>query len=902
MSMSMTTRAAKISVGALQAVLIMATACGARETDTREAGNGAGDGPAEAGAPSGPPTLRLPDTAAPVRYRAALEVDPAATSFRGSIEIDVVVKRDTDRLWLNAQGLTIDKAILRRDGKDERLAAEMAPRSFVALRGAIPRGKSTLAINYHGKQDVANLNGMGRYVDSGDWYVVTHFEPDDARRVFPCFDEPSFKVPWQLTLTVPAGITGLSNTAVEKEDVLPHGHRRLRFRTTRPLPSYLIALAVGPFETVDAGATRHGVPTRIVVPRGRADDAGDAAREVGKVLAFLEDYTGIPYGYGKLDHVVVPGTQRGAMEHPGLVTYGPRFLLIRQGESVAARRAQAGIVAHELAHQWFGNLVTTAWWDDLWLNEAFATWMAPKTIEAVYPEMDGALDPVANRATALAADGLASARRIREPIDAESDMRAAFDRITYSKGATVIRMFERWVGPERFQKAVRAYLAAHTDRNATAADFLAQLDRAAEKPVGAAFATFLEQAGVPEIAMELRCPAGGPATLGLSQRRHVPVGAAPVSGEPRWHVPVCVAVPEGSGRKTHCTLLTEASGEVALGNACPAWVAPNVDGAGYYLAALQPAPLAALLDQGWERLSRVERLALLGDLEILVDGGKADVAALLALLPRLGASDDAYLVDIAIGRLDKLSRFVAKEQGAAFARLVRATLGAAGKRIGWTPRQGEKLAEAKLRGRLMSLLAVEGRDAGARGRAVALTRQWLADHKSVPDSLWGPALQSAVRASPKQTVPALLARLREEEDRVAQRAIYQALAQTPDPALHRKVLELTLTADPIPPEMAQLLGATPSEIERQDALFDFVRDHADELLRRLPEQLQGAMTVNSCDESRRDQVAAFLEQKLAPLPEIGTRAVAQKVESMNQCIARRAAQGKALAAFLSGTK
>jgi alanyl aminopeptidase len=888
----LTTRARKIS---LFATLLVAAACGSQD---RPIASGPGGHEPAPSAPDGrAPTLRLPDDAAPRAYRASLEIDPKATSFRGHIEIDVTVKRAVDQLWLNAQDLTIEKAALRQGRREIQLTAAPQPRSFVALRGEIAAGEATLVLEYTGKQDVSLANGMGRYTDAGDWYVVTHFEPDDARRVFPCFDEPGFKVPWQLELTVPDGMMGLSNTPVEKEEKLADGRQRIQFRATRPLPSYLIAIAVGPFATVDAGKTRSGVPTRIVVPRGRAGDAGNAATEANKVLAFLEDYTGIPYDYGKLDHVVVPGTQRGAMEHPGLVTYGPRWLLIRKRESVAALRAQVGIVAHELAHQWFGNLVTTAWWDDLWLNEAFATWMAPKVIQVTHPEMDGALEPVSGRSTALMADALASARRIRQPIVVETDMRAAFDRITYSKGATVIRMFERWIGPDAFQKAVREYLKAHSDKNATGADFLAALGKVTDKPVGPAFASFLDQAGVPEIAMELDCKDGA-ARLKLAQKRFVPAGAARVSGDPTWQVPVCVAVPDGKGRKEHCTLLTEKQGEIALGDRCPAWVLPNVDGAGYYLARLPAEQLGALFRAGWGRLERIERLAVLSDLGIQVDGGQADVSALLALLPRLGSSNDPYLIDVAIDRLERLGRAVPADQDEPFARLVRATLGPAGKRIGWTPRAREKLAEARLRGKLMSLLAVEGKDRAARSRALALARDWMSDHASVPDSMWSPVLTTAVRADAKEIVPALIVRLSDEQDRVARRAIYQALARTSDPALYRQVLELALASDPIPPEMIQLF-ATPEEIDRQADLFAFVRDHADDLVRRFPEQFQGALGTAVCDPRHRDEVAGFLEQRIAPLPEVGALAVTQKVEWMDQCIARHATQSAALATALS---
>ena len=269
--------------------------------------------PPAAKAPEPPPTLRLPDVATPNRYRASLEIDPASTTFKGHIEIDVSVARMLDVLWLNGQDLTVQRASLRRAGGDVPLTADVQPRNFIGLRGQIPPGDGTIIVDYMGKQYPSYSNGLQKTPDGGDDYVVTHFEPIGARRVFPCFDEPSYKVSWQLEMTVPANDAALTNTQVDSERKLPDGRRHVKFKPTRPLPSYLIALAVGPFETVDAGKNRSGVPMQIVVPRGRGGEAKYAAGEVGKVLAALEDYTGIPYPYYKLEHIVGPASLFGAM-------------------------------------------------------------------------------------------------------------------------------------------------------------------------------------------------------------------------------------------------------------------------------------------------------------------------------------------------------------------------------------------------------------------------------------------------------------------------------------------------------------------------------------------------------------------------------------------------------------
>jgi alanyl aminopeptidase len=844
--------------------------------------------------PQPPPTLRLPDTAAPLRYRASLEIDPAATTFHGRVEIDVSIRRAGDVLWLNGQDLTVQHAGLRRDGGETALQPEVLPRNFIALRGAVPAGDATIVVDYTGKQDAGLSNGMQKTPDGGDDYVVTHFEPIGARRVFPCFDEPAFKVPWQLELTVPAADVALTNTQIESEQTLPDGRRRTKFKPTRPLPSYLIALAVGRFETVDAGANRSGVPMRIVVPRGRGGDAKYAASEVGKVLAALEDYTGIPYPYDKLDQIVVPAGAGGAMEHPGLVTYAARLLLIPDGESASVRRSHVGVVAHELAHQWFGDLVTTAWWDDLWLNEAFATWATPKVIEAIHPEMDGALEPVQIRANALGSDVLTSARRIRQPITADADMSAAFDGITYQKGATVIRMFEHWIGPDVFQRAARSYLHAHADHAAVASDFLAELDRETGKPIGAAMTTFLDQAGVPQVDMELRCEPNQPASLHLAQHRYVP-DKAPAANGPAWQIPICVRA-EGE-TQPRCTLLAQPTGELALGPKCPAWIEPNVDGVGYYVPNLSAELLGKLTRDGWPQLSRGERLALVGDVAILVDGGHADLGVALDLLPRL-AGDDPYLVEQAAGRLAGLWPLVADGQRDAFAKLVRDLLASSGKRLGWEPRSSDSVADARLRARVMTLLADDGADAAARDQAVGLAQKWLADPKSLPESLWGPVLTSALRANPRELFGALVERAGTEKSRVAQRTIYSVLAQVRDLDLYVTALSLVLQGD-MTAEKISVLRAWPDTFALQAARLDFLRAHQDELIKRLPHDHRGALLANVCDASRRDDAAKYVAG-LSSLPEIGELTIKQVTESMDLCIARRAAHEPALAKFLAG--
>jgi aminopeptidase N len=359
---------------------------------------------------------------------------------------------------------------------------------FVGFQFAqpIPPGKATLAVAYKGVYEKTDTIGFFKQQDGGAWYVFSQMEPTDARRAFPCFDEPSYKTPWQLTLHVKKDHVALSNTPVASEADEPNGMKAVTFRETAPLPSYLIAIGVGPFELVDAGtAGRRKTPLRIVAPKGRGAEAAYAVEVTGEILSRLETYFGIPYPYEKLDSLAIPQTVGfGAMENVGLITYVDRRLLIRPDMATEEqRRGYASTGAHEIAHQWFGDLVTMQWWNDLWLNEGFATWMANRTLEDWKPEWGGALAKVERRADVMGTDRLVSARRVRQPIENEGDIRTAFDGITYQKGASLLAMYEEWMGREAFRRGIQRYLKAHAFGNATSSDFLGALAEEGGKEV-----------------------------------------------------------------------------------------------------------------------------------------------------------------------------------------------------------------------------------------------------------------------------------------------------------------------------------------------------------------------------------------------------------------------------------
>ena len=476
---------------------------------------------------------------------------------------------------------------------------------------------------------------------------MSNFEPDSARRAFPCFDEPGFKVPWQLTLRVPRPLVAVSNTPVVSQTDLADGMKAVRFAETRPLPSYLVAFAVGKWQSVGLGRVgMKPTPMSIIVPQGRVADAAFVARAYPQIFARLEDWFGIPYPYEKLDQIAIPLTVGFAMENVGLITYGSTNLLAKPGAATPRfRHAAANIGAHEMAHQWFGNLVTTQWWDDIWLNEAFATWFAAKMVDQWQPDYERGAGRSVERAQAIDEDMLASARRIREPIASRGDILNAFDSITYQKGATVIGMFEGWIGEEPFQRGVRSYLAARRDGNATVDDFLGALGTASQRPVAPAFATFLDQNGVPQVEVKLQCGAGG-AKLALSQRRLTPLGTKDAAGQ-RWQIPVCARYGRGTTTRQSCTLLTDVSAALELQGGCPAFVFANAGGRGYYVPSYD-AEMLARLGADRHALSPPEYASLLYDLRALVRAGSLSGAEALEWVRAAGRSRDRHVVEAAI--------------------------------------------------------------------------------------------------------------------------------------------------------------------------------------------------------------------------------------------------------------
>jgi alanyl aminopeptidase len=853
-----------------------------------------------------PPALRLPSGARPLRQAIDLTIQPSQQSFSGLTEIEIELGKATSFLWLNGRGLKVKEATARLGTETLTLRPETGGEDFLGF--AFPRpvgpGRITLRIAYDGIVDRKDTLGLFGQQEAGDWYAFTQFEATGARRAIPSFDEPSYKIPWTVTLRVPKELVALSNAPEASSQADREGLKTVRFAETPPMPSYLVALAVGPFELVDAGRVgRKAVPARIVTPRGRAAEARWAAEATPHIVRLLEEYFDRPYPYAKLDQVAVPITVGfGAMENAGLVTYGQGGLLRKPDEeSIGFRRGFARTSAHELAHMWFGDLVTAAWWDDIWLNEAFANWTEAKVIDRWKPEWDGQVGRVFSRSGAMSQDSRATARKIRQPIQSEHDIENAFDGITYEKGEAVLSMFESWLGEEPFRRGVIQYLKSYEWKNATAADFLGALGAASGQDVAGAVSTFLDQNGVPLVTARLMCSDGPPRLL-LSQKPYRLVGA-PEGPTKSWSIPVCARYGgESPGRA--CTMLSAPTGELPLGQSpiCPTWVLPNERGTGYYRVAYGSDLLQRLLRDGGKALSLPERVSVLDDLAAAVRSGDVKAAEALAVVPvmlkdpsRHLAAATATLVSTATGNI------LPEEARPRLAHFVREMYEERARALGWTPKPGEDDDTRLLRQTLVSTVAFQGEDPELGTEALRLTQRFLEDPKAIDPDLIGAVLRAATRTGDRALFERLRDAARQAPERLQRRRLLGALGGFRDPALVPEVFALAFDEKLDPREtMGFAFSAGGGEPKNRKLVWELFKQRFDPLVARVPREALGNLpfaAAGFCDPEARKDVDAFFRPRIAQFVG-GPRNLDQVLEGIDLCIAYRDAQQASLVEFL----
>jgi cytosol alanyl aminopeptidase len=856
-----------------------------------------------------PPALRLPKTVAPSSYRVELTLDPDKDTFSGFIAIWVDLKQPLGLIWLNASKIDIAGASLKSGSKS--FAAKPVPggTNFVGLQfeSEIPAGPAEIDIHYTGHVRVQASAGVFRMEDGGNRYLFTQFEATDARAAFPCFDEPSYKVPWQLTLNVPQQDTAISNTPILKKE--SRGSREVyTFKETKPLPSYLIAFGAGPFDYVDAGTagSKH-VPVRIVTPKGHANEAKYAAEVTATILTRLEDYFGIPYPYDKSDNVAIPMTFGfGAMENAGMVTYAQTIILADPKRDTTNRQRQYALVAaHELAHQWFGDLVTMAWWNDIWLNEAFATWMEQKLIAEWKPEWGTRVEDVDSKLRAEAEDSLVSARKIRQEIKSNDDISNAFDTITYQKGAAVIGMFENWIGPEEFRKGVQSYLNQYAFRNATAPEFLDAVSSTSKKNITQAFSTFLNQPGVPLVSAALDCKQHAP-VLHLEQQRFLPLGSKGSSDEV-WNIPVCIRSGTGDNGQSECTMLTQPKADWTLkGDACPAWIQANDNAVGYYRVDYPRGLLSALTSGDVEhRLNAPERVDFMGNAQALTNAGKLPAADALGLVATFHDDPERYVVQNALDlALAPHEHLVPENLWPNYQRFIRKNFQARARELGWTPRAEEADDARLLRPSLLHVVATYGGDQELASQARELAGKWFQNRGAIDPNLVSAVLDTAAYYGNKDLFDRLLAEFKKTSDRQEQQQILRAMGSFRDPAAIEAGMQAVVSGQIPMMDGARLLFAGQDWQSTRKIAFNFLKAHFDEIASKRP--MGGGFDFGSvlpragvsfCDTQSKQELQSFFEPQVHRFTG-APRTLAQVLEGIDVCIAEKAAQEPSVVAFL----
>ena len=824
---------------------------------------------------------RLDHAAIPTAESVQLTLDPAKPDYSGTATITLQVRERTDALRFHARALTIDSATLTHaaaqavdSGRPAGPARAVAVQAIekldpdqvrVRLSHALEPGAYTLTLRFHNRFNVRAV-ALYRVVTGGTGYLFTQFEDTEAREAFPCWDEPEFKIPWKLALTVPAADLAVSNTPVAGET--PSGAMKtVRFRATRPLPSYLIAIAVGPFESVPIKGL--SVPGRVITVRGASAMAGEAARVTPGILRSLEKYFGRPYPYEKLDLIAAPEFLYGAMENAGAVVFADRRLLIDpRAANPDQRREIIGVIAHELAHQWFGDLVTMKWWDDLWLNESFASWMATKVMDDVHPESHSGITTLYSVERAFATDSRLSTRAMRGKVEDRTSLGQTANELTYNKGEAVLTMFEGWLGAPRFRAGVLEYLKAHEWRNAEGRDLWLALGRQSGDDIDAAMSSFLDQPGVPLVTVE---PAGG-GRVKLSQNRFLTAGAQANPAE-HWRIPVILRYPANGELRTLRVWLTGADTVADLGLAsAPGWIMPNAGASGYYRWSVPEAMLDSLAGPARPRLTPREKIDVIANLTAHLRAGSLRGTRYLQLVAGLADDPSPEVVREAVDALNDVHLALTTPRAAPFfGGYLRGTFEPTLRRYGLRPGPHEPLGVSLMRPALMHLLAGAGRDARVLIYAESLSHAYRADPGSIPPSLIEPAIVLGAARGDRAMFDDY--RHRFETTRIPiERTYYLAgLGSFRAPALREAALDYALHGPLRPQETLQIPGAmsltslggeTRGAGSYSDDVAQWMLDHFAELAAKMPPNFTTRIVGlgGGCDRARAQLLHEYFQQ------------------------------------------
>jgi alanyl aminopeptidase len=863
------------------------------------------------------PTGRLPDTAIPLSYGLDLKVDPRANRFSGQVRIRVKLTTALDHLWMHASEIDIGRiAVTDAAGKEH--TAQLAVRdpsgvAEVSFGGTLPAQEVELVIDYSAAFN-AKLQGLYKVSVGDNAYAMTQMEPTSARYAFPSFDEPRFKTPFRVSLTVPKDAVAVANTHETGERPAADAQwKTVTFAPTKPLPTYLIAVAVGPWDVLDGPAIaansvrKKPVALRGIGPRGTGPQLKWILDQAPMIVKYYEDYTAQPYPFDKLDLLGAPDFGAGAMENAGLIIFRDALLRIDATSPGNAYRATFNVTAHEIAHMWFGDLVTVPWWNDIWLNEAFATWAQGKATVALKPEYNGDLARLEGTLGAMRSDSLLSARKIRQPIANFGDIQTAFDGITYQKGAAVLRMFEEWLGEPTYRSAMREYLARHAYGSGSSDDLIATIAKVSGKgeELRKAMFSLLDQPGIPLVQTSLTCNQGTQSTQGtshfaLAQSRYLPFGvASPEHFE--WSLPVCVRLDRGAASSRQCVLLDRPQRDIAVAGGCNTSYLPNANASGYYRFSMPPADLAAL-GGALPALTPPEQLIYADAVSSSFLRGSTTPAAVLDAMPPLSSSPAPQVATALFERFDWIREYLATDATRPALDAYAVSLyGPRATTLGLHRLPSDTDTNTQMRVRFTEFLAFTAHDAALRGalnsegrRALGLDGAGTVDLARIDPDIREAALKIAVQDSGAPAFNAVLGELAVNHQTRQRYDLLEALGATHDPALGERARDYGTTPAVAVGEIAILYRSMVAEPENVDTFWEWLKTHEDALAQRLPDQYQSALislaAANRCTKPQAEALKAWFQPRIAGILG-GDRILKQRLEAIDQCIALKEHEG-----------
>jgi puromycin-sensitive aminopeptidase len=857
---------------------------------------------------------RLPQSVVPSRYEIRIEPDLRSGTFTGAETIEVTVHEAVSEIVLNAADLSIREVTIQKDpGRIVRgtvTLEEGTERAHLAFPQAVDPGSWRLSLSFAGilseklrgfyrstvKLTRSSVSGRAddKTGEGESLLAVTQFEATDARRAFPCWDEPAFKAVFQLALVIEDGLTAISNTRVVSQDHVPGtGKKTVHFAPTIKMSTYLVAFVVGRLEATEAVRV-DGAPIRIWCVPGKTRLARFAGEVAAFSLHFFQDYYGIPYPGDKLDLIAIPDFAFGAMENLGAITFRETALLVDEETATHAELERvADVVAHEIAHMWFGDLVTMAWWNGLWLNEAFATFMEMLAVDACKPAWKRWATFGVSRAAALVVDGLASSRPIEFEVVAPRDADAMFDVLTYEKGGAVLRMLEQYLGPAAFRDGVRRYLGRHQFGNAETSDLWRALGEITSESIPAIMDGWIFRPGYPLVTVTT----DDSGKLCFSQRRFSYLRRVPETSE-LWQVPINLRVRTNHGIRSVRLLLASAEQGVEL-PARPDWVVVNEGGHGFYRVRYSSGLLKKLADAPFEILAPVERFNLINDAWALSLAGHFSAGEYLDLTARFREESDRNVWAALLASFAYVYRIIEPGDRSRMEGLVRDRMGAAVARLGFAPQPGEDEIVHQLRGELLRGLGTLGNDPAVQMRA----RELYAAHVQEPSSVGPDVLAALIAVLAYQGGEAeydeFLGKFKTAQTPQEEQRYLYSLAGFRDTGLLRRTLQLAVSGEVRTQDAPYLVRSLLMNIHARDFAWQFVRDNWETMERQYPlgglRRMCEGITALATPALEEDVRQFFTSKNIS----LGGKTLEQCLEQLRIAVAFREHEVRDLAAYLA---